>query len=328
MTVCEQVHENPDVFRVRIPLPNNALREMNSYIVRDGDDALVIDTGFDEPECRNALGQALDELGINSTEPCLFVTHAHADHCGLVDETLWRRVYVHPFSYGILRDVASGAWGDRQAVSTLEMGFSQAETNRILVESPSSAQRVRCTFTPTLAKDGDKVNVGRFAFECIHTPGHEPGHLCLYLPERNLLFTGDHILFDISPNITHWAGSTDPLGTYLHNLAKVRDLPVSLALPGHREPRGEIATRVDELLHHHDLRLRECLDAVRVRDGQNACDIAARMSWARGRQFVDMPFTQQMFAAGEARAHVEHLVLQNKVGRVVEDGVVRYNALV
>ena len=326
MAACEQVHENPDVFRVRVPLPKNALREMNSYIVRDGADVLVIDTGFDEPECRSVLAAAFDELGVTGSEANLLVTHGHADHCGLVDSIAWRHVFLHPHSHAILRDVASGAWGDRQAASTLEMGFSQDETERILIESPSSAQRVRCEFTPTFVRHGENVAVGRYGFTCLHTPGHAPGHLCLYLAERELLFTGDHILFNISPNITHWAGSRDPLGTYLENLVKVRELPVALALPGHREPGRAIAPRIDELLHHHDLRLRECLDAMKARDGQSARDIARHLSWARGRRFDDMDATQQMFAAGETRAHVEHLAVQGKVARALVEGVVRYTA--
>lgn len=323
---CEQVHGSPDVFRVRIPLPGSALREMNSYIVKDGADTLVVDTGFDEPECRSAMAAAFAELGVADADASLFITHGHADHCGLVDTLPWARVCLHPDSYAILSAVASGAWGRRQAATTLEMGFTPEETDLILLESPSSARRVHCLFEPTLVQGGERLRVGRFAFECLHTPGHAPGHTCLYLPESGLLITGDHILFDISPNIAHWVGSEDPLADYLRNLRKMRNLPVTLALPGHREPRGSIAQRIDELLSHHDARLRECAEAVSARAGQNACDIAKRISWARGRQFNDMNPTQRLFAAGEARAHVEHLVRQGKVARELLEGTVRYTA--
>lgn len=48
----------------------------------------------------------------------------------------------------------------------------------------------------------------------------------------------------------------DALGSYLDSLRAVRELPVRLALPGHRG-RGELAPRVGALLEHHARRLEE-----------------------------------------------------------------------
>ena len=46
------------------------------------------------------------------------------------------------------------------------------------------------------------------------------------------MFTGDHILFDISPNITSWLGVEDSLGDYLDSLKKAKKYPVVLHSPG------------------------------------------------------------------------------------------------
>lgn len=61
------------------------------------------------------------------------------------------------------------------------------------------------------------------------------------------MFTADHILFDITPNITMWPNMENALGSYLNSLKKFREIPVRQSLPGHREA-GDYMGRIDELL--------------------------------------------------------------------------------
>ncbi len=48
--------------------------------------------------------------------------------------------------------------------------------------------RQRCPVDHTL-EDGDRVG----PVEVLHTPGHSPGHLTFYWPERRALFAGDAV---------------------------------------------------------------------------------------------------------------------------------------
>ncbi len=321
-----QVHSDPDVFCIRVPLPGNALKTVNSYVVRDGNDILVIDTGFNAPESYDALVGGFAELGFKASDANLFITHSHPDHYSLAEKLGCAGVFLHADTYDEIKYVIDGTCDWVQADTTIEMGFNPEEVETIARTSPLGAQACRTLFEATTLDEDDMLQVGRFSFKPIYTPGHCPGHLCLYLPERELLFTGDHILFDISPNISHWAWSVDTLAEYKRSLAKMRDLPVSLALPGHRKPRNEIALRVDELLRHHESRLEECLGAIGLVEGQTACDIAQHISWAHSSSFLDMGLTQRLFAASETRAHVEHLVALGLVKRERIDGIVRYSA--
>ena len=70
------------------------------------------------------------------------------------------------------------------------------------------------------------------------------------------MFTGDHVLFDITPNITMWPNLPNALGRYLESLEKVRALPVKLALPGHRHT-GDLEARIQALFTHHRNRVGE-----------------------------------------------------------------------
>ncbi len=45
----------------------------------------------------------------------------------------------------------------------------------------------------------------------IWTPGHTPGHFCFEVCGTGAMLLGDHVLFDIAPNITDWWDVPDSL---------------------------------------------------------------------------------------------------------------------
>ena len=72
-----------NIYKKVVPLPNNPLREINVYFVL-GEKNLMIDTGFNRPECEEALKNAVAELGIEEYD--VFISHLHSDHCGLNED--------------------------------------------------------------------------------------------------------------------------------------------------------------------------------------------------------------------------------------------------
>ena len=187
--------------------------------------------------------------------------------------------------------------------------------------SQSGSPVKKCTFT--CLEDGDVLEYGGHALRCIWTPGHTPGHMCLYETDRQWLFCGDHILFHITPNICRWSGCTDSLGDYLESLKKIRDLPVKLLLPAHREETGVLSERIDELLAHHERRIANTLEVIGQHPGWNAYEIAGEMKWKiSARNWADFPLTQKLFAVGETDAHLDYLEVRGKI-RWEQDGRVK-----
>ena len=74
----------PQLYRIEIPLPRNPLKALNSYYLRGSDRNLLIDTGFNQPECRAAMDEGLSELGVSMDTTDIMITHIHGDHSGLV----------------------------------------------------------------------------------------------------------------------------------------------------------------------------------------------------------------------------------------------------
>lgn len=73
------------LYAIAVPLPNNPLKNLNAYVVT-GSRNLLIDTGFRQKECRDALLSGLQELGISMEHTDIFLTHLHSDHTGLAPE--------------------------------------------------------------------------------------------------------------------------------------------------------------------------------------------------------------------------------------------------
>ncbi len=77
--MCEEIL--PNLFRLKIPLPQSPLKYLNSYIIRDTNRSMIIDTGLNRKECFEAMMAGLHKLGIQLERTDIFITHLHADHC-------------------------------------------------------------------------------------------------------------------------------------------------------------------------------------------------------------------------------------------------------
>jgi len=306
----------PNLYRTEIPLPQNPLKWLNAYIVRGEDRFLIIDTGFNRAECLSAMKTSLQKLDVDLDKTDFFITHLHADHMGLLGALASEGARIYFNEWEARRIYAQRAGEDNwQKILDVYIanGFDAEGALKSMLSHPAHKYGSERKLDFTVVNDGDGIDMGDFHFRCVATPGHSPGHMCLYEAEKKILVAGDHILFDITPNITHWVDTEDSLGTYLASLEKVDALDVELVLPGHRRLVHDLHGRVKELQEHHRARLNEVL--VALGDGEkNILQIAPRISWdITAKTWEEFPPPQKWFAFGEAMAHVKYLEGQGKV---------------
>src|ERR1035437_839520 len=72
------------------------------------------------------------------------------------------------------------------------------------------------------------LRVGDHTFELLHTPGHTPGQIAVYVPEERGVFTGDTIFSDCQT----WLMNSD-VDQWMTALARVATLDVDVVVPGH-----------------------------------------------------------------------------------------------
>ena len=84
-----------DLWRLEIPLVGNPLKNLNSYLLT-GERSLLIDTGFRQAPCQEAMERELAETGVDRDRMDIFLTHLHSDHTGLAPELIRPgcRVYI------------------------------------------------------------------------------------------------------------------------------------------------------------------------------------------------------------------------------------------
>ena len=319
-------HVEGNIYTIPVPLPNNPLRCLNSYVIKDDKRSLVIDTGFRMPECLEAMTTGLNELGIDMNNADIFLTHLHSDHSGLAPDlaSSSSHIFISRTDGEMLLDGLTNSW-DRTA-EFRTYGFS-AEELSCWSDNPSQKYRQEKLATFTYIADGDILEYGGHRLQAISTPGHTPGHLCLYDRDNKIMFLGDHVLFNITPNITCWPNFPDPLGHYVHSLMDISIYDIRLPLPAHRQVTSTVAERVGTIIEHHGARIRELLDVLDVNPGSSTYELAGKMTWrvhGKTNSWADFPLTQKWFAVGEAAAHLEYLLARNRVRRELDGTIWRY----
>jgi glyoxylase-like metal-dependent hydrolase (beta-lactamase superfamily II) len=307
----------PGLFMIKVPLPGNPLKTLNSYIIK-AEKSLVIDTGFNMEVCYTELIKALNEIGVDFKRAEYFITHLHADHLGLAGR-LTSRVYMSGVDIEI-RQKFAGFRSDILRFFTMN-GFPQEDTERITRLHPAVRYSSSIDFQPV--KDGEILECGDYALKAMLTPGHTPGHMCLYDEERKILFSGDHILFDITPNISYWEGH-DSLREYLNSLDKIYKLDIDRTFPGHRGFHGEVKKRILELKEHHRKRLEEIVNALKG-GARNAWQISPHITWdITYSNWDELPTVQKWFIINETIAHLIYLENNGIVAKEIKNGNVYY----
>ncbi len=261
-----------------------------------------------------ALVSGLNECGVDSKQADFFITHMHADHAGLVSTLAGEgaKIYFGWADAEIIRTATPEHW-EKQIDFARQCGFPGEELERAIGSHPGRRYSPNNSLNLCVSKDGDTISIGDYLFECIETPGHTEGHICLYEPSKKIFICGDHILVDITPNITLSAEERNPLKEYLMSLDKVYDLDVELVLPGHRSIFRNQKERIQELKQHHQIRLKEVI-SILGKGKQNAFQIASQMTWDISYKSWDLfPPAQKWFAFGEALAHLKYLEEEGEV---------------
>jgi glyoxylase-like metal-dependent hydrolase (beta-lactamase superfamily II) len=277
----------PGVWATAVPFPS-PLAYSYSYALRFPAGVVVVDLGWDSDQAWQAFRSGLQRAGTDLDDVVgVVVTHAHPDHYGLArrikaNTSAW--IAAHPGERALITVGASerrnrlseiARWLRRCGAPAPELARLDAEICELEAALTNIEPDIELT-------DGMPVPGTDGALVALHTPGHTPGHLCFHDRERDLLFTGDHVLPRITPNVAKRPGSDlDPLRDFLCSLRRLDVCPPStLVLPGHEWTFDRLPDRLAGLERHHDARLAEVEAAVWGGCG-TVWEVARVIRWAR-----------------------------------------------
>ncbi|MFA4835316.1 MAG: MBL fold metallo-hydrolase [Dehalococcoidia bacterium] len=325
----------PGIHQIKVPMgiPNSPLGFTNTYLVRGDAGWTLIDTGWNAKGSFEAFESQMRDIGLDFKDiKLIVVTHVHPDHYGLsgrLKQLSGAELAVHKAEMAfidsrylwtdiLLHDI--GEWLHQHGVpDSVLPDLRQASMGVLNLVVPAVPERVLL--------GGETISTGNFNLKVILTPGHSPGHICLYEPSAKVLFSGDHILPETSPNISlHVQSKGNPLGDYIRSLKSVREIDVELVLPAHENIFTNLPKRVDELLKHHQKRTAAILDRIKV-EPKTAYQIASEIPWGLdigGIAWKDLRNVDKRLAVMEALAHLEALRIENRVLKSSKEGIVFY----
>ncbi|HSE09381.1 MAG TPA: MBL fold metallo-hydrolase [Nocardioidaceae bacterium] len=319
----------PGIHRIPLPLPMDGLRAVNVYALETEQGLVLIDGGWAIEESRRRLESSLASIGYAVGDITRFlVTHVHRDH--YTQASVVRREFGSHVSLGVGDKPTLDLLRDPEAVDPTEVKLRRSGAAKLAESWVSLMHAERPDLSKWeypdewLAADLTLDVAGR-ELEAVSTPGHTQGHYVFADLADGLLFAGDHVLPTITPSVGFEPQYAElPLGDFLSSLAKVRALPDMRLLPAHGPVTESSHARIDELLEHHDERLRLCLEAVES-GFETAYDVAHELPWTRHhRHLRDLDFFNATLATLEASTHLDLLAAQGRIVRSEADDIVRY----
>jgi glyoxylase-like metal-dependent hydrolase (beta-lactamase superfamily II) len=304
------------------PLPFKSPAWVNTYAVEAGGGLLLLDCGTDWEPGREALRNGFESLGLDeSAVHTLVVSHLHLDHVGmsarLVREWGCRFVMHERAAKLVDRYNDTPGYVDR----LLRIGHTHGVPDRLL-ESATADLATRPDYMPLIdppdhtVADGERIEIGGGRWlEVVHTPGHEPAHICLLDSQTGILFSGDHILPRISPVIMWDEDLGDPLGDYMSSLRKLLAIGIELTYPAHGTLVDQGDDRARQILLHHDRRLLDMAGLVRERDST---------AWEVMLESFRPNLTplESRLAFLETVSHLEHLKMTGRLREEDRDGTI------
>lgn len=317
-----------NVFQMKIPIPNNPLGNINSYLIKTDEGSMLVDTGWNTPDAYDALVNQMQPYGVNLSDlRYIFITHIHPDHYGLVGRLAKltdAKLIIHNLDKALLnsRYIQTDNLVDDMEEWLRINGVPADEQTFFSHASLSILGYVDVAMPDIIVNGGEKIQIGDFNFEVIWTPGHSPGHICLYELDKNFLFSGDHILQKITPNISlNSQTENNPLIDYLESLDQLKQLQVDQLLPGHGTPFSNFQERINQIKQHHENRLTEMLEFF-FDEPKTAYQIAVETKWYL--TWDQLPPFSKRVAVTETLAHLELLILRGKLNKKKQSGIVKY----
>jgi len=179
------------------------MNNCNTFFI-DGKKRILIDPGH--RQLFGVVKQELAGIGLSVEQIDLVViTHGHPDHMEAV------QLFQKPTLI---------------TLSEIEMAFYKA-----MMANFSGTERMHFPEFDFYLKEGE-VTIGNETFQIIHSPGHSPGSICLYWPDRKALISGD-VVFNQGIGRSDLPGGNGKL--LKESIQRLSLLDVEYLLPGHGE---------------------------------------------------------------------------------------------
>lgn len=313
------------IVQVELPTPF-PVGAVNCYLLTDAP-VTVIDPGMLYLGTVDTLTAVIKHAGLDVTDiEVVVVTHGHPDHfgaAGWLADTADAQVLTG-------RDELPKLVETRDRAQLLSLIGSFGIPDNELAMFPAFYAAVKEWIhdldpeTVVAVDDGATLELGGRTFDAIVSPGHAAGHLSLWDPVGDVLFSGDHLLPSITPNPLVELDEHSELGRrrslveYLASLDRFGDLDPRMVLPGHGPAFADVAGLIERTRAHHEQRAGVLAEHVARLGAPTAYELSRAM-------FPHIDGFEVMLSISEVLGHLDLLIERGEVVQTVEHPI-RYTA--
>jgi glyoxylase-like metal-dependent hydrolase (beta-lactamase superfamily II) len=300
---------------ITLPVPWD-LKSVNAHLVDLDEGFMLIDSGVATAECFEVLEAALMERGVKwSDVRTLLLTHYHPDHIGLswkILELSGARLVMHRADVAYLEELAQTngvpwyADAMRRAGVPAELAAEMQDALR------GNRPAFRAHHPQQILEGGETLQVRGGTLKVVWTPGHTPGHVCLYSESQRILISGDHVLQKITPNIS-WHPGQDMLAQFLASLDMLLPYEIDVVIPSHGAPFEDHRAVIRGITEHHEERCAAIFAHV-TRTPMTAHELVLAL-WRR-----KLSVFHHNFAVFEILAHLEYMARREQISSQIHPG--------
>ncbi len=311
------------VHPVIVPLPSS-LSSVNFYIVKTETSALLIDAGFPNEACWQALSLTLKENGLALSDLSeVILTHHHFDHAGLVNRlTENQHIKIFASSKAIPRLKRDKSFMEKRILffESLyrEMGCGERGVKQIEQMESSLVQNQHQAIQQEILPFEDHFQ----HFDVVPVPGHAPDQVAFWDEENKWLFSGDLVLGHISSNALVEPGPDGSrlmtLSQQKESLTKILAFAPEIIYPGH----GEVISDPIPLLQQRIRRIDDKAEKFRdmlIPEPKTAAALAKSY-------YRNTYYEQFSLVMSEVISHLDYLESKGQVAKTKNGEVWMYQA--
>lgn len=211
------MHTVPNIHSIFLPTKTiPPAKGTNAYFLGKGN-LILVDPGDPNPQSIEKILNEMKSLEAQKITD-IIITHAHPDHYEGVD--------------ALFELTGAGVMAHESAVQKLSTKLTKARITSLL-------------------RDNQEIELNGLKIKVIHSPGHSPESICLYLGEDKALISGDTIVGFGTVVISPPEGD---MAQYLSSLQRLLNYDIDIIYPGHGPIVEKGREKIEEYIQHRLLR--------------------------------------------------------------------------